>query len=386
MRLSFLRAAALSLTVLAVSCSDPEVEPIDQQPVPNEPVEEPADVTARFLDIDGSLAENNLAGKQLSIKLSSALEAAGTIEIEFTSTSGIYGTHYITNPAATNARVLLTPAVGDEVLTLTIIPIDNNVLTGEFSVTATIVATTGSIELGPVTSVQLPITDDELTNKPRGFQSFGGQWGLSRTIEYDELGRVARVNIVESTPAPRTRTETYSYEITGHLLKINKYPNHDRVFTWTGDRITKAESVEFGVTEDYTEYDYDLDGRIAGQATWHLQPNGEFKQTSVIVYLYFTSGDLYKAMTYITVGEEEELQLNTTRTFDRYLDSPNHFPMVDILPTFNAQPRLPQSYTLETQGMTFSYELDYIFDDDGFVTSRTASGSSGSELTTYQYY
>jgi hypothetical protein len=387
MKVTFIRSAVSIVSIFVAACSEPEITPIDNQPEPNEPGQQLTDVTVRFLELDAVISENNPQGQSLSIKLSGPLQAAGTFEILLNSTGGAYGTHFITIPAATAGSVVFTPAVGEELLTLQVLPVDNTVITGEVSVSASIVHTSGSIKLGSQVSDRVRIADDELTNKPRGFQSFDGRWGLQRTIEYDELGRIARVQIQESTPMPRVRTETYLYNALGNLVKINKYPNHDVVYTWADSRITRSEVVEFNVVKQYTEYDYDEFGHVAGQATWHLQPSGEFKQTSIVVYLYFTNGDLYKALTYvIPAGEDQEPVLNTTRTFDSYLDEVNHFPMVDILPTVNSQPRLPASYTLETQGMTFSYAISYTFDDNRFVQSRTASGGGASEVTTYQYY
>jgi len=75
-----------------------------------------------------------------------------------------------------------------------------------------------------------------------------------------------------------------------------------------------------------------------------------------------------------------------TKTFDRYFDVENQFPMVDILPDQKAQNKLPASYRVEEDGHDIIYELTYQYSNEGKPLSRTATSSSRQEVAYYEYY
>lgn len=342
------------------------------------------EVTANFIQATSTVAENGIAGT-CSITFSEKLTGPGSVEISLASTTAVYGIHYTTIPVATNGKIILLPAIGESKTNLTIIPVDNSTLAGELKITLAITGTSGAILKGSELNHSIIITDDELTNRPKGYESSGGSWELKKTFEYDAMGRVKYVNLETSTPTTSRHTETYFYNGDGTILKINTYPQIDRLFTWANERITKSETIDHGLVKAYIDYDYDIQGNVSGTANYFRQPDGQFKLGFITIYLYFVDGNLYKSQTYIPDGSDE-LLLISTRTYDQYLDAENPFPMVDILPTVKTQTKLPSVYIVEENGVTLTYTLTYEFREDGLVSKRFASRANTTETTHYLYY
>jgi hypothetical protein len=341
---------------------------------------------ANFIMADKNVMENSVEGKTYSIKFSESLTASGSVEISVESPHGIYGTHFNTNPGATNGKVILNPAIGEGQTSLTVIPIDNSIITGELEITLTIKGTSGSIVKGNIINQIVSIIDDELINKPKGYEVTGGGWGLKKIYEYDELGRVEYVHIEKSTPATSISKDTYIYGPDGRIQKINKYPQIDILYTWSDNRITKSESIDNGVIEEYIIYDYDDNGNVSGTTAFFRQSDGQFKLGFLSVYLYFLDGNIYKSLTYAPIEGSEEYALISTRTYDQYINAANPFPMVEILPTVKTQSKLPAIYIVEENGVTLNYSLSYEFREDGLVTRRMASSGNLSETALYLYY
>ena len=82
-----------------------------------------------------------------------------------------------------------------------------------------ITGTTGSIIKGSELTQVVSIVDDELIDKPKGYEVSGGGWSLKKIYEYDELGRIKYVHIEKSTPATSINKETYIYDTTAGFKK-----------------------------------------------------------------------------------------------------------------------------------------------------------------------
>lgn len=341
---------------------------------------------ASFIPANANISEKYVEGYALRIHLTESSTVNGSVVVKTTSNKAVYGEHFITEPESSNGELTLAVTSGTSVASFRVVPIDNAIITGEFELQFTIINTAGNIRKGTTLKENLKISDDELTNKPKGYEVAGGNWGLRRTIEYDAIGRIHQVHIETATPAKSTRTETYFYNSAGQLEKINEYPNINKVFTWSNDRIIKSEKINHGVLKAYTLYDYDNVGHVSGTATYYLQADGQFKLGTLLGYLYFNDGNLYKALTYAPGENGGEPILLSTRTWENYLDAENPFPMVDLLPNVKTQLKLPSTYRIEENGHDILYNLSYEFRTDGLVGKRTTNGPQVSEVALYHYY
>lgn len=343
-------------------------------------------VIANFSGDDKNLSEANTEGHTFTVLLSDHLQTVGLIELSVESAKAIYGTHFTTVPSLIGERIILNPAIGENKVSFTVLPINNAIITGDLAIAFSIAATTGAIVKGTEIDRTIIIKDDELANKPKGFEVVDGQWGLKKIYEYDEYGRVKYVHTEKSSPATSAHTETYYYDFAGRIQKINTYPQIDIVFTWSANRIVKAETIDNGVLKEYIEYDYDAQGNVSGTANYFRQQDGQFKLGFLNIYLYFLDNNLYKSQTYIPVDGSDEYTLISTKTYEGYLSKDNPFPMVDILPTVKTQNQLPTRYTLEEHGVKLIYNLSYEFREDGLVSKRITKSGNVSEVSTYQYY
>jgi hypothetical protein len=341
---------------------------------------------ANFVFSNSKINESAAQGSPHFIQLSKALTAEGSIEISLESTNAVYGTHYTTEPGSVNGKIILTPMIGSDKASFIIFPINNWIITGEMEIHFVIAATTGAIEKGTELIQHAIISDDELTNKPRGYVVGGGLWSLKKIYEYDEAGRVKYVHIEKGTPATSTHTETYFYNQAGLLQKINTYPQVDIIYTWANNNIAKSEVIDHGVIKEYVDYDYDLQGNVSGAANYYRQPNGQFKLAFLNIYLYYTDNNLYKSQIYLPGKEAGAMTLISTRTYEGYLEKANPFPMVEIIPTSKTQSKLPTLFTINENGLMLNYNLSYEFREDGLVTKRTTRNGSTVETSNYLYY
>jgi len=341
---------------------------------------------ANFPTKEIKISETKSEGETLTIQFSKALEAEGSLEIAIQSPHAIYGTHFLSRPAAVNGKIILHPAIGNNAASITIVPVNNSIINGDFGINLTIANTSGSIQKGTELNHTVKIADDELTNKPKGYATSGGGWGLQKLYEYNEAGDIKQVHIETSAPANSTRIETYFYNAQKQIVKINTHPQIDMVFTWTNGKITKSETIDHGITNKYTLFEYDNFGNVSGAANYYRQPNGQFKLGSLMGYLYFTDRNLYKSLYYIPKEGSDDYTLISTRTYEGYIDAENPFPMVDIHPAVKTQRKLPSSYRIEENGADLRYNFTYEFRNDGLVSKRIATGSQTSETATYLYY
>jgi hypothetical protein len=350
------------------------------------PVTLPAEPIVNFVPAEGKISEFDQEGQTLTIQLSEALQSEGSIEITVESANADYDTHFVTIPAIVGGKITLNPSVGVRVTSVTIVPINNTLITGDFEISLTIANTSGPIKMGTALTEIVTISDDELINKPKGYEVTAGSWGLKKIYEYDVSGRISKVHIEKSTPAKSTHTETYFYNASGQVERINTYPQINTVFTWTIDRITKSETVDNGVVKAYTDYDYDVQGNVSGTANYYRQVDGQYKLGSLIVYLYSSDGNLYKSLYYLPTEGTDDYTLISTRTYEGYIAAENPFPMVDILPTVKTQNKLPSSYRVQENGVDLLYAFSYEFRNDGLVSKRTSTNAQTSETAAYLYY
>ena len=228
----------------------------------------------------------------------------------------MYGEHFITEPPVNDDKLRLVIPAGTNVVSFKVVPIDNAIITGEHQIEFKISQTSSNIRKGTKLTESFRISDDELSNMPKGYEIAAGSWGLKETREYDYLGRVSRVHIESATPAKSSHTKTYFYNVAGELEKINLYPGTDEVFTWQNGRIIKSEEIRNGVVKSYIEYDYDDHGNVSGTVNYYLQEDGQFAVGLLFGYLYFTDGNLYKQFSYAPSPNGVEPVLLSTRTYD----------------------------------------------------------------------
>ena len=359
--------------------SDPVVSPDDKSPATFNYV--------NFIQANATIKENYSEGYTLQLQLSELLTAEGKIVvIESSSSKAVYGEHFVTEPPIIDGEMHLAIAAETNSVSFKVVPIDNATFNGEHHIEFNISQTSSNIRKGSKVNESFKISDDELSNMPKGYEIAAGSWGLKETREYDALGRVSKVHIEKATPAKSSHTKTYFYTPAGELEKINLYPGTDEVYTWQNGRIIKSEEIRNGVVKSYIEYDYDDHGNVSGTINYYLQEDGQFAVGLQFGYLYFTDGNLYKQFSYAPSTNGEEPTLLSTRTYDGYLDSANPFPMVEILPTVKTQVKLPSSFRVEENGVDLIYNLSYEFSDDGLVKKRTATGAQASEVAVYSYY
>ena len=347
---------------------------------------EPRKSIVNFIPTEGNLFESNPDGQDIGIAFSPALESAGSVEIIIESPTAVNNIHYRTIPETIGGRITFHPEIGLGIAKLKIVPIDNANIGGDLQIGLTISDTDGSIEKGTQLTQTLIISDDELRNKPKGYEVSAGSWSLKKIYEYDELGRVARVKIEKTSPATSRTTESYFYDGLGRIEKINTYPQTDVAFTWQNNQITKSETIDHGVVEEYTEYEYDVLGNVSGSANYYRQSDGQFKLGSLVVNFYFDDGNIYKSLYYAPADGMEEPRLISTRTYEGYIHAANPFPMVDILPTVKTQNKLPSSYRIEENGVDLRYTFTYEFRSDGLVNKRTNVSNQATETAHYLYY
>ena len=107
-----------------------------------------------------SLFENEPSGAEVTIQLTSAATGAGTTVIAFTS-NGAYGTDFTTEPASVNGKITLQNEVGDETITVKVIPVNDVSVNADIVIDMTIEGAEGGVELGTSLTHTITIKDDE---------------------------------------------------------------------------------------------------------------------------------------------------------------------------------------------------------------------------------
>ena len=349
-------------------------------------VDDESPVQVNFQDQESQGRENSNDAFPVRISFSHITNADGVVRVSIQSADAIYGTHFITFPAASNGIITLAVERGKNEAVFNVFPIDDKLYNEQRSISYTIVGAEGGLEIGGVIHHDLKITDDELGGHGKGYEVVGGGWRYKKRYEYNDDGAISKVYWDQYTPGHTGGIYTYVYNATGKLEKIIRSSVREEIFLREGDRIVKSEEYTNNVLTKYTLYGYDIAGNVAEAAVHYRQPDGRLVLAMLFVYLYHMDHNVYKVLTYSIPAGSEEQVLVATKTFDNYLDVENPFPMVEIVPDQNAQNKLPSSYRVEENGHDITYQLTYQFSNEGKPLSRTATSPSGSETAQYEYY
>ena len=341
---------------------------------------------ANFIEQTVTLEETNTSGIEYQVHFSEPVAVDSEIKIALASEKGLYGSNYVSEPAANDNVVTLPVSAGTRVIALWLRAINNDRISGDVEIDLTIHETSGSIRKGNRLEQTLTIKDDELAGKPRGYEVSAGNSVLKKFLEYDENGRVAEIHWESYNPYNRAWTETYHYDATGNVAWVEKYPGTEVRYHWNNGRITRSESFMNNTQQTYTEYDYDELGNIAGVVPYYRQNDGSYVKGLYTIYLYFQDGNLYKSLTYQDSNDPEEPTLISTRTYDNYINVDNPFPMTELLPNINMQTKLPTFYRIEESGVDHVYHMTYEFHEDGRPAKRIATSANDTQTAVYHYY
>lgn len=124
--------------------------------------------TVAFATAEGSISEGLTEGANIVVNLTPAANASGTLEISFTSTSAVYGTHFTTEPAAVEGKINLTIESGAGSASFKILPIEDTEINANRTINFSMTASTGIVifESGATSTLYShTITDnDAVTN------------------------------------------------------------------------------------------------------------------------------------------------------------------------------------------------------------------------------
>ena len=342
---------------------------------------------ANFISQSITLKETNQEGVEYQVHFSEAVAMDSEIKINVSSEQGTYGVVFSTEPAAESGVVSLTVAQGARVIGFRIRPVNNNRITGELKINLAISETAGSIRKGQTLQQVLTIADDELVGKPRGYEVSATNTTLKKFYEYDEQGRISKVEWEYFTSYRTAGTDIYHYDQNGSIIRIDKNGWKQILYRWENGRIVRSDEQVNGVIQHYAEYAYDDHGNVGGVVSYHRQADGTYVKGLYTIYLYFLDGNLHKSLTYQDNQDPEaEPHLISTKTYDNYIEASNPFPMTEILPTMKAQTKLATTYRVEESGQDLTYNMTYEFLDDGLPAKRIASAPGDMQTAVYHYY
>ena len=345
----------------------------------------PEPSVANLVSQQQTISENTEEAMTYRITLTPAVTEASQVIITIGSDNAAA---FVTNPASLNNTITLQVPVGTTELSFTMVPINNTDFNGNTLVEFSMASTTGSVVTGTQVKQEITILDDELNGMLKGYE-LNGDGGEKRMYEYDSKGRIAKIKIESFAPHnPTTVTDTYFYDGQDRVVKINKWLGRDIIYSWNNNRIERADVYQDGVLIQYANYAYDEMGNVAGVEPFYKQHDGAFKRGLFTVYLYFTTGNIYKALTYNDSPMSEEPVLITTHTYGDYLDVSAPIAMLDILPNAQAQKNLAGSYRLEEHmaERDTQYYITYEFRPDGKPSKRIASAPGDMQTVVYHYY
>lgn len=344
------------------------------------------DSYANFISSNFTIKENNPDWHQLRIHISESPTVDGAVILRAESAEAVYGTNYITEPSFVNGQLTLDVETGTSVVSFKVRTLNNNVISGNLDINFEITAALGNIRKGLILKESFKIKDDELENMPKGYEVGGGAWSLKKTYEYNPSGKVSKVKWESHTPYYKGGTDTYYYNSSNQLTRINNYPGQDLYYYYEGDKIVKEENVDNGTVDRYTEFEYDDLGNVGSYRTFYLQPDGTFTLSFITVLFYYQDGNLYKQLVYTPTADPDQHYLVSTTTFESYRRESNPFPMIVVLPNLNIQKNLPAVYRYEAHGHDLLYHFSYEFRPDGNVGKRIATQGTTTEIAAYDYY
>ena len=341
---------------------------------------------ADFFDGQEQIREDRGLGELIAITLSPETKGPGVLRVSIQSSDAIYGTHFITEPPAVDGIITIPVLEKKSLVSFIVSPIDDGLFDGGRSIKYTIAEAEGGVEKGGIFEHNMKIIDDELEGTGKGYEIIAGSWRYKKRYEYSENGSISKVYWDQQTPGYSGGVYSYVYNASGQLHKISRSNGSEEIFLREGDNIFKSEEYTNNVLTRYTLYGYDDAGNVAEAAVHYRQPDGTLKLATMFVYLYHTDHNIYKVLTYDVIEGSEEPVLIGTKTFENYLDVENPFPMVEILPGYSTQNKLPISYRVEENGHDITYQFNYQISEEGKPLSRTATSPSASEIAYYEYY
>jgi hypothetical protein len=329
--------------------------------------------------------ESASAGSVITLTLSHAVPGDGTVGIHFVNDKAAYGRDFMTHPDAVNNTLVLPVLAGATSISFTIDPLNDALFNADRTVTFTINSVSAVLEKGLQLSHEFTITDDELAGKAKAYYTQAGSgWSSKRTIFYTLDGSVDRIAWENQTPGTSTGAYVYQYDNAGLIESVTKSSVTYVKYIRENGRIVKAEEYDNNELDQYTLYGYDAMGNIGEVAIYDRQSDGRFVFSLDFVFLYYADGNLYKKLAYNPVEGGEPVWLSTD-TYENYIDAVNPFPL-EIVYGQPIQNKLPSNYRHENGEKVLDYSFSYEFLSGNRPSRRTATGSSASETTVYEYY
>ncbi|MCB0490926.1 MAG: hypothetical protein KDC93_00780 [Cyclobacteriaceae bacterium] len=224
------------------------------------------------------------------------------------------------------------------------------------------------------------------TTVAMSYKTVSGNWTTTRTYQYNSNGKLSRVTWRSETPFVQTGSYTYDYNQDGKLTSVTNNHGDVEEYIWENDRVVRKNILLNGAVSEYQTYTYNEQGFLANVADYYLKYEGHYGLRGINELLYFTDGNLYTSMYYSYNVYTNSFELNSSKTYDNYIDAPNPIPMVEVIPGVIMQNKLPLSHTVTIGKQTINYWFTYDLRSDGYPLTRTSSSEYGNELTTYQYY
>lgn len=218
------------------------------------------------------------------------------------------------------------------------------------------------------------------------YKTVSGNWTTSRSYEYNSLGKISKVTWRSETPFVQTGNYTYTYNQEDQLISVTN--NHDDIqeYVWENGKVIRKNILTNGFISEYCTYTYNDQGLLANVAEYYLRYEAHYALRGVNEFIYFTDGNLYTSMYYTYDANSNSYTLNSSKTYDHYIDTPNPFPMIEVIPGIVMQNKLPLTHTVSIGNQTISYSFSYELRSDGYPLTRTTSSNYGNEFTSYEYY
>ena len=340
--------------------------------------------TAVFVTVEGSVVEGDEDGFELMVALSHEFATDKQLKITLENPELV---SFIESGLVFDANGVAILEVPTRIsfLIFNVKGIDDALLKGHKELVFKLSTLSDDITIGSENQARIQLIDDELQNKPKGYQIEAGNWRISEEYVYNESGKVSELHWRRELPNLTTGVTYYEYdEATGLISHIQYHPEFHEYFTIENGKITKSETYQRGKKTAYYLLDYE-NNRIVGKQYFNIQDDGSFAESLVFLYLYYTDGNLYKQVTYVPdskqAGEYVEVGY---MTYADYLNNQIVFPGHEIVPTMTSQTRLHRTYEIMSGGVTQSYTLSYEFDSAGRLAKRYVNNTN--EVAIYSYY
>ena len=121
---------------------------------------------ANFAISSSAITEGLAAGTDVTINLTSPAPGTGSVTVDLSSNSAVYGVDYTTEPAATSNRIVLPVAQSATSVIFKVKPVDNVILNATDTITMALTTDGVIVNTGDViTTRTLRITDDEIASQ-----------------------------------------------------------------------------------------------------------------------------------------------------------------------------------------------------------------------------